>query len=96
MTLTVTHLSCGVVSSGETGGLDNIVLRTASAGAGALGDHQLFTQDIYSDSNIIAISNSSTIFYVTAGDKPVIDITSTTNIIATTDGGCLVSGTMAK
>jgi hypothetical protein len=95
MVLTLTHVSCGIVTSGESGSVVNLVLRTGSAGAGAIGDH-LLVGEFIDGSNIQTTANSSTAFYVAAGDEPVIDVTASANILSTSDGGCLVSGTMAK
>jgi hypothetical protein len=97
MTLTIVHVSCGFLTSGETGAVSNIVLRAVSNGEGALGDHQLFASSVSGGGNLITSSNSSTTFYVAAGDKPAIDVTSNASFLASSDGGCLVSGsTQAK
>jgi hypothetical protein len=91
-TLTITHVSCGIVTSGEGGGAPLLVLRAASARAGTLGDH-LVPAEYVDGSNILTTTNATTLFTIAAGDRPAIDITATAPIVSTTDGGCLVSGT---
>jgi len=91
-TLTITHVSCGIVTSGEGGGAPLLVLRAGSAGAGTIGDH-LVPAEYVDGSNILTTTNATTLFTIAAGDKPAIDITATAAIVSTTDGGCLVSGT---
>jgi hypothetical protein len=91
--LTITHVSCSIVSSGELGGVYSIVLSTIKAVAPALGDFILPSAYLYGK-NSQYTPNIQTLFYVSAGDQPTISIGSTTGIIGNESGGCFLSGTM--
>jgi hypothetical protein len=90
-TLTVTHVSCSIVSFGELGGVYGIVLSTAKTAEPALGDFIPATAYL-NGKNLQYTPNIQTLFYVSAGDQPTISIASTTDIIGNASGGCFLSG----
>ena len=90
--LTIQHLSCSIVTKGESGSVSSIVLSTAKTGVGTPGD--VFPgAPLVDGSNIDTSTAGSTMFYVNAGDQPVVAITSSAAILGAAANGCFISGT---
>ena len=90
--LTIQHLSCSIVTKGETGSVSSFVLSTAGTGAGTPGD--VFPgAPLVKGSNIDTSTAGSTLFYVSASDQPVLAITSGAAILGAAGNGCFISGT---
>ncbi len=90
--LTIQHVSCGLLTVGETGEVTSVVLSTMGTAAGTPGDQLPIGADV-SGKNIEDTLSVTTLFYVAPNDQPIITIASATNISTATAGGCLISGT---
>ena len=91
-TLTIDHVSCGILTTGQSGEVYDVVLSTTMATNPALGDHLSF-EGFSASGNIENVVSQATIFYVSAGDNPTVAITSAENVAKSSDGSCFISGT---
>ena len=89
-TLTIDHLSCSVTTSGEQGGVNTLLLSTT--GAPATIDF-LPAGQLLNGTNIRAIANLATLFYVKAADKPQVTVSGNATIVSGAGDGCFISGT---
>ncbi len=70
--------------------MQSIVLSSVK---GALPGDYITPQTYLDGTNFITTPNFQTLFYVSAADAPTITITSSSNIVGSSSGGCFISGT---
>jgi hypothetical protein len=87
--LTISHVSCGITTSGESAFVNSVVL--SSVKATPPGDF-LPVELSVDGTNGRATLNLPTLIYVFAGNRPTISITSGASIVGSTEEGCLISG----
>jgi hypothetical protein len=88
--LTISHVSCGIVTSGLSAFVSSIVLSRVKSTRP--GDYLPVATNV-AGSNAMNVANEQTLFYVDAGDKATITISGGAPIIGSAETGCLISGT---